>query len=157
MKTAVVFYSLDGNCALVAEEIKAKLNADLIRLYTKDEKKRSKIGNLFWGGAMVLFRKKPPLIPYTFDPSVYDLIILGAPVWAASPAPPIQTFIHEAGITGRKIAIFACHGGGKENSLGKLRTLLAGNNVVAETDFFNPCKSGIEEVRQKISDWIKSF
>jgi hypothetical protein len=32
MKTAVVFYSHDGNCAFVVDAIKAQLNADLVRL-----------------------------------------------------------------------------------------------------------------------------
>jgi len=37
MKIAVVFYSLNGSCALIAQEIKAKLDADLLRLHTEDE------------------------------------------------------------------------------------------------------------------------
>src|SRR5215470_2718602 len=109
MKTAVVYYSLDGNCAFVAEQIKAQLNADMIQLHTKDEKKRGKIGKMFWGVGMVFGKKKPPLKPYTFDAAAYDLIIIGAPVWADSPAPPIQTFISGAAITGKKIALFVCH------------------------------------------------
>ena len=157
MKTAVVFYSLDGNCAIVAEEIKAQLNADLITLYTKDEKKRGKIGKFFWGGGMVFMRKKPPLKPYTFDASAYDLIILGAPVWAGSPAPPIQTFLSEAGITGKKIALFVCHAGGMGNALNTLKALLAGNEIAAETDFNSPARRNGEEIKQRIADWVKGF
>ena len=91
MKTAVVFYSLDGNCTLVAEELKAQLNADLIQLHTKDQKKRGKIGKIIWGCLMVFTKKKPPLKPYTFDPSAYDLIIFGAPVWAGSSKPAARS------------------------------------------------------------------
>ena len=157
MKTAVVFYSLDGNCALVAEEIKSQLNADLIRLYTKDEKKRGKVGKLFWGLRMVFSRKKPPLKPYTFDPAVYDLIIIGVPVWADSPAPPVQTFIAETSITGKKIALFVCHAGGKGKSQEKFRALLTGNDIVAEANFKDPVKDKNEDVKQQISVWIKGF
>ena len=157
MKTAVVFYSLDGNCALVAEEIKSQLNADLIRLHTKDEKKRGKVRKLFWGVGMVFSRKKPSLKPYTFDPAAYDLIIIGAPVWADSPAPPVQTFIAETSITGKKTALFVSHAGGKGTSQEKFRALLAGNDIVAEIDFKDPIKGKNEDIKQQISDWIKGF
>jgi len=150
MKTAVVFYSLDGNCALVAEEIKTQLNADMIRLQTKDEKKRGKVGKFVWGGSMVFFNKKPPLKPYTFDPAAYDLIIIGAPVWAASPAPPVKTFLSETKITGKKIALFVCHLGGLEDALEKFKALLNGNEIVSMADFKGPTKD-------KIADWVKSL
>jgi flavodoxin len=155
MKTVVVFYSLDGNCALVAEKIKTQLNADLLRLYTTKDKKRSFIGNLFWGCGMVFFKKKPTLKPYSFDPAVYDLIIFGAPVWADHPAPPLKTFISEAGITGKKIALFLCHAGGKGTSMKRFRTMLSGNDIISEVDFNNPAKKYNEDVKQQIEDWLK--
>jgi len=157
MKTAVVFYTLDGNCALVAQEIKSQLNADSIRLYTKDEKKRGRIGKFFWGGGMVFSRKKPPLKPYSFDASAYDLIIIGAPVWAGSPAPPVETFLSETSLKGKKIALFVCHGGGKGGALEKLKALLAGNEIAAETDFKNFATDKSEETRERLADWIKGL
>jgi len=157
MKIAIVYYTLDGNCALVAQEIKARLNADLIRLHTQDEKKRSFLGKMFWGGGMVFLHKKPPLKPYTFDYSAYDLIIIGAPVWAGSPAPPIQTFLSEAGITGKKIALFVCHSGGVDKALEKFKSWLVGNEIVAEADFMNPVKSYGENAEQKIADFVKGL
>ena len=157
MKTAVVFYSLDGNSAFVAEEIKTRLNADLIRIYTKDEKKRGKIGKIIWGCLMVFANKKPPLKPYTFNSSDYDLIIMGAPVWADSPASPIKTFISETGITGKKIAIFLCHAGGKGGSAEKFKAMLAGNDVIAEIDFNEKTKGNGEEMKQQIADWVKGL
>jgi flavodoxin len=157
MKIAVVFYTLDGNCAVVAEQINAQLSADFIRLKTADEKKRSTIGNFFWGGSMVFSHKKPPLKPYTFDPSVYDLIIIGAPVWAGSPAPPIQTFLSQTVITGKKIALFVCHGGGKGKALEKLKALLPGNEIAAEADFIDPARGDREELKRKVAEWVKQL
>jgi len=155
MKTAVIFYSFNENCALVAEEIKSKLNADLIRLYPKSDKKRGKVARFFWSFGLMI-KKNPPLKPYTLDPSVYDLIVIGAPVWAGSPASPIKTFISEAGITGKNIAFFVTHAGGKGNSLEEFKTLFAGNNIVAEADFLDPAK-GKEEVKQQIADWVEGL
>jgi len=156
MKTAVVFYTLNGNCAFAAQEIKSQLNADLLRLHTKDEKKRGSAGSMIWGCSMVFFHKKPPLKPYDFDASAYDLIILGAPVWAGSPAPPVRTFISEAGIKGKKIALFVCHAGGKGKSLEKLRALLDGNEIVSEIDFRNAVKNS-GDMDKQVAEWIKGF
>ncbi|MDR0583920.1 MAG: flavodoxin [Treponema sp.] len=154
MKTAVVYYSCDGNCALVAEQIKALLNADLIRLQTKNEKKRSGFAKYFWGGSQVVMHKKPALKPYVFDAAAYDLIIIGAPVWAASPAPPLETFLSETKISGKKLALFLCHAGGKGKAMDKLKLLLAGNTVATETDFVNPA-GDIQELKRKIEEWLK--
>lgn len=156
MKKAVVFYSLDGNCEFAAKQIKEQLNADLIHLQTKDEKKRGFVGKLFWGCGMVFFRKKPPLKPYDFDPAAYDLIVLGVPVWADSPAPPIQTFLGETPITGKKVALFVCHGGGKGGSMEKFKALLTSNEIIAEIDFENALKKR-EETLQKIGEWVKGL
>ena len=157
MKTAVVFYSLDGNCALVAEEIKNLLNADLIQLHTRDEKKRGKVGKLFWGVGMVFSRRKPPLKPYNFDPSAYGLIVTGAPVWAGSPAPPILTFISGAGIAGKKIALFVCHGGGMGDSQKKFKAMLTDNEIISEADFQDPVKGDREEVKKRVAQWLKGI
>jgi len=157
MKTAVVYYTLSGNSALVAHEITSRLDADSIRLRTKDDKKRGRAGSMLWGVCMVLFGKKPPLKPYTFDPSAYDLIVIGAPVWADSPAPPVQTFLSETGIAGKKIALFVCHAKGKGNSLEKFKALLAGNEIVAEIDFQDAAKSGSEILGKQVADWVEKF
>jgi flavodoxin len=156
MKTAVVCYSLDGNCALVAEQIKTELNAELIQLYMQDDKKRRGLIKILWGGGMVFKHKKPPLKPYTFDPAAYDLIIIGAPVWAGSPAPPIQTFLSNTVISGKKIALFVCHGGGPGNAFTLFKALLPGNEIIAEADFLNPRKNS-GEVKRQIADWVKGF
>jgi len=156
MKTAVVYYSLNGNCAFVAEEIKAGLNSDLIRLHTKDEKDRKGCAKFFWS-IKVMLSKKPPLKPYTFDPSMYDLIIIGAPVWAGSPASPVKTFISESGIKGKKIALFVCHAGGMGNALGDLTKLLSSNDIISEMDINDPKTKDSEGAKQMIAQWVKTL
>jgi hypothetical protein len=105
---------------------------------------------------MVFGHKKPPLKPYTFNPAAYDLIVIGAPVWASSPAPPIQTFLADAGISGKKIALFVCHHGGLGNALDTFKALLPGNEIIAEADFHDVFKNN-EEVKRQIADWVKGF
>jgi len=156
MKIAVVYYSLNGNCALIAQEIKARLDADLIRLRTEDEKPRGGFAKFFWAISVMKGWKKAPLKPYTFNPAAYDLIIIGVPVWAGAPARPIRSFLAETGITGKKIALFVCHGGGAGKSLEKFKALLPGNIIVAEADFIIPMKNS-EKAGQQVADWVKSL
>jgi flavodoxin len=156
MKTAVVFYSLNGNCALIAQEIKARLDADLLRLHTEDEKPRGGFAKFFWAIGVMKGMKKAPLKPYTFNSSTYDLIIIGAPVWAGSPARPIQAFLAETGITGKKVALFVCHGGGAGKALKKFKALLPGNDIIAETDFIVPIKNS-EKATQQAAEWAKGL
>jgi flavodoxin len=163
VKTAIVYYSLEGNCALAAGVIKELLNkerqidADILEIKTEDTKKRAGLAKYFWGGSQVFMHKKPALRPYSFDAGAYDLIILGCPVWAASPAPPIASFQDKTKISGKKLALFVCHGGGKGSALEKFKALLPGNDVSGEIDFTNPGGGNREELKQKIGEWVKTL
>jgi len=156
MKTAVVFYSLSGNCAFIAQEIKAALDAEIIRLHTQVVPPRSGFAKFFWAIGVMLGIKKTPLKPYSFNPAAYDLIIIGVPVWAGSPALPIRAFLAGAGITGKKLALFVCHNGGKGKALEKFKALLPGNDIISEADFIYPIKH-IEKVTQQAADWAKGL
>jgi flavodoxin len=157
VKTAVVYYSYEGNCALVAETLKGILNADVLEIKTADTKKRGGLAKFFWGGGQVLMHRKPALLSYAFDAGAYDLIILGSPVWAGSPAPAMESFLGKTKIAGKKIALFVCHAGGKGKALEKFRALVPGNDIAGEIDFINPAEDGGEEMKKKIGAWAKSL
>ncbi|MDR2068625.1 MAG: flavodoxin [Spirochaetaceae bacterium] len=157
MKTAVIYYSYEGNCALIAELIKNALGADLIELRTADDKKRRGFSKYFWGGKQVIMKETPSLKPYTVDPEAYDLIIIGTPVWAASPAPALNTFLGEQRIRSKKIALFCCHGGGKGKVFDKIKNKLSGNTFAGEIDFINPLKQRREGVIGKLNAWLKGL
>jgi flavodoxin len=157
MKTAVVYYSYEGNSAFIAEQLKSRLNADIAAIQTKDEKKRSGFAKFAWGGSQVFMHKKPALKAYTFDPAQYDLIVIGTPVWAGSPAPAITSFLSQTKISGKKIALYVCHAGGKGSALEKFKALLPGNTFAGEIDFSNPASGNIEEIIQKIDSWVREI
>jgi flavodoxin len=157
VKTAIVYYSFEGNCAMVAGKLKELLNADALELKTADTKKRKGLAKYVWGGSQVFSHKKPELQPFTFDPAAYDLIILGAPVWAGSPAPAMVSFLDTAKISGKKIALFLCHGGGGKKVLGKFKALVPGNDVIAQIDFNNPSKVNQGEFIPTLNNWVKAL
>ena len=157
MKTAVIYYSNNGNSAQVAEILKAELNADIFRIETLDSKKRKGFSSIFFGGAQVVMGKKPPLKPLSVNISAYDLVIIGTPVWAGSPTPAVVSFLDKNSIAGKKIALFCCHAGGMGEAMNKLKALLGGNTVIGEIDFKNAAKIDKAELKQKISEWTKTL
>ena len=157
MKTAIIYYSYEGNCALVAETIKAVLGADVFEIKTVEDKKRTGFSKYFWGGRQVVMKKKPPIRPLGADVNAYDLIILGTPVWAGSPAPALVSFLGGTKITGKKVALFCCHDGGKGKALEKFKALLPGNTIAGEIDFKSPARGESDALKQKIGEWVKSL
>ena len=157
MKTAVIYYSFEGNCALVAQSIKDALNADIFEIKTTDRKKRTGLAKYLWGGFQTITRKKPELEPLSIDINTYDLIVLGTPVWAASPAPAMFSFLSKTKITGKKIALFCCHAGGKGKVFDKFKTLLPGNTIAGEIDFENAAGEESAALKQKIGEWVKKL
>ena len=158
MKTAVVYYSLDGNCAFTAKHIAKSLEADIVQVQLTDEKKRHGISKMLWGVMQTMPGTLPSIKPVDFDAASYDLIILGTPVWASSPAPAIRTFLAQAKISGKKVALFMCHAGGLGKAMNKFKALLEGNSIVSEIDFNNPVKfKNIEKSKLEIESWAKAL
>jgi flavodoxin len=158
MKRAVVYYSYDGSSVLVAEALKGPLEADVFRIEAQDEKRRTGLAKYVWGGRQVFAQAKPALKPLALEPESCDLIVIGGPVWAGSPAPALVSWLDGARLKGKKIALFVCHRGGKGRAGEKLRALLEGNTIVGEVDFINPRKlmeNG--ELERRISDWVKTL
>jgi flavodoxin len=156
MKTLVVFYSYDGNSALVAEELQKVLGegCDTLELRIEDGARRSGLAKFLWGGRMVLSRTNPTLKPCDTTIDGYDLVILGGPVWAGAPAPALQSFIAETKPAGKRIGLFLCHGGGPGKSLDKLKALLPGNVIAGTLDLANPAKQGRAAVAQQVGEWL---
>ena len=132
MKTLIVYYSLEGNTDFAAKQIAEKLPADLLRLEPEKSYPDSGFRKFFWGGKSAVTAETPALQPYAFDPSVYDRIVFGFPVWAGNVTPPIRTFIKENDLTGKRFAAFACESGsGAEKAFAKLEAALGTGGLEA--------------------------
>jgi len=156
LKTAVIFYSYDGNCTFAAEQIAALLKADLVQIQTVDQKKRRGFVKILWGVSQIMSGRLPPLKPVNFDAASFDLIILGTPVWASSPAPAMKAFLSQTKFSGKKTALFMCHAGGMGDAMDKFKSMLKDNDIVSQIDFNSPLKNQ-ENVKQQIEEWVKTF
>ena len=127
MSTAIVYYSMHGNSEMVAEKIAARLGADVIRIEPDKAYPDKGAKKFIWGGKSAVMGEQPVLKPYEFDADRYDCVILGFPVWASRPAPPICTFLSEqkSKLIGKKIAVFACQSGnGAEKAFERVRNMI---------------------------------
>jgi len=127
MSTAIVYYSMHGNSEMVAEKIAARLGADVIRIEPDKAYPDKGAKKFIWGGKSAVMGEQPVLKPYEFDADRYDCVILGFPVWASRPVPPICTFLSEqkSKLIGKKIAVFACQSGnGAEKAFERVRNMI---------------------------------
>ena len=141
MSTAVVYYSMLGNSEMVAEHIGKKLGADVIRIEPDKAYPDKGAKKFLWGGKSAVMGEMPVLKPYEFDASKYDKVIIGFPVWASRPAPPIWTFLNEQKdvLKGKKIAVFACQSGnGAEKAFDRIKKQICVEKFEAELILIDP-------------------
>lgn len=151
MKKLVVYYSLEGNTKFVAEIVARALDADILELKPKKEISARGFLRYFWGGKQVFMKEKPELFPLSKDPSGYDIIIIGTPVWSFTYSPPIRTFLLNANLSGKKVAIFCTHSGGMKKTLDNMRKELEGNKIIGEADFIDVLKNKNKNVEKALA------
>ena len=113
MKILVAYYSRTGLTKKVAEKLASALGADQEEIITPDDR-GGVVGYLKCGREAVT--KASPLInPSKFNPADYDLVIVGTPVWAATMASPVRTYLTEQKDKLKRVAFFATQGGSGAN------------------------------------------
>lgn len=158
MKTAVVYYSLNGTTKRIAQQIAAALNADLIELRTKRAYPRAHALQMVVCGASASFKRRPKLseLPVAF--SNYDNIVLGAPVWAGTIASPMSAFLHTTDLAGKNVALFALSGGGDvKKAMQSIKEALRTSRIVGESSYQFSSQTNGKEQDDKATQWAKSL
>ena len=141
MKTAIVYFSLTGNCRYAATMASRRLTADMIGIEPEKAYPDKGLKKFFHGGKSAVAGEKPALKPYRFDADLYDRVVFCFPVWAGTMAPPIRTFVSENldALKSKKLAAIVCHsGGGGSKALDKLKALLNVSELEAELELVDP-------------------
>jgi len=153
MKIAVVYYSLEGNTKFIAGILADTLRADCIELKPLHDVNPRGFMKFVTGGRLVFRKIMPELAVLEKQPSDYDVVIIGTPVWAFSYAPALRAFFEKNKLTGKKIAVFCCSGGGKGRALEQMKEKLTGNVIIGEQDFVEPLRKRKEESAAKARSW----
>jgi flavorubredoxin len=124
MKTVVVYYSRFGTTRTIATALAEELGAEVRKIQAVRE-----CG--FMGmGFRSAFGIRMPIQPMNLDFTGVDRIVLCAPIWAGKPANPARTFLQEAKIEGKVLAVVFSSGGGETSpALEAIRKLVAEKRV----------------------------
>jgi flavodoxin len=165
MKTLIAFYSLTGNTKKLAEAIASVVGGEVLEIKTKKEIPAKGFVKYWMGGKQVMKKETPEIMPLDKNPNDYELIFLGTPVWAGNFAPAIKSFLKQAKLQNKKIALFAAHGGGPGKVFELLKKEIAaegmGNEIIDENDFkmqyitSDQRKKNLEEAARWARDVIK--
>lgn len=156
MKNLIVYYSYEGNSEEISKAIQEAINADILKLVPKKERKTKSLFRFVWGGIQVYMTKNPELENYEIDISKYDNIFIGSPCWFGTYAPPINTFLNENKIKNKNIFLFVCNGGNMRNTWKNYEDALKENKIISKIDFVYPIKNDIEVAKNKAKEWALS-
>jgi hypothetical protein len=124
VKAVVVYYTRFGHNRVIAEAIALELGAEVRRIATPKE-----YGYPYMGFAST-FNVKMAIEPMNLEFRGVDLVVLCSPVWAWKPAPPARTFLREAKLDGRKLAVcFSTGGGPSLRAQERIKQDLAGRKI----------------------------
>jgi flavodoxin len=158
MKTAVIYYSLEGNTRYLAEKIASAKGADLIELVPVETYPDKGFKKFLWGGKAAVMKDQPQLKPYSFDAGLYDTVVLCSPVWAGTMAPPLRTFLNTHNLSDKKIAIAATSAGGNAvKCIKQLFELSKSSSLIAELSIIDPKSKPSDNKNAAIDDFINSI
>lgn len=128
MKILVTFYSRSGNTKKMAQAIAECLHADLDEII--DLKNRRGILGWILSGRDAL-KGTLTTIKTVKNPSDYDLVIIGTPIWAGHSTPATRTYITQFKNQIKKVAIFVTSGGDGPQKTASLFENILGKKAVA--------------------------
>ncbi len=111
-KILVVYYSRSGATKKAAENIAAALACDIEEI--QDTKKRSGIIGFIKSGYEAQTKKTTIIKDMKKDPSDYDIVIIGTPIWASTISPAVRTYIDQNKTKFKDVAFFCTFSGSGE-------------------------------------------
>ena len=152
MKTLIVYYSRTNVTKQIATKIRDELDCDLEEI-TDGGKYNGKIGYMK-GGMNATMGRTSEIDPVSKNPTDYDLVIIGTPVWASNMATPIYTYLLQYKNQIKNLASFCtCISGGYEKTLENIGEV-TGKSQIA-TMFLNA--KDVENPQEKINTFINEI
>ena len=122
MKSAIVYYSYSGNTHKAAQCLSGALKSRGEEVVPVRIRPLKEDNNLVLQFLNTVMGKKPELYRTLLDLSGFDRVIIGCPVWAFTPTPPVNTYLDKCtSLGGKKAVAFVTYSVG----LGSKQTLSA--------------------------------
>lgn len=159
-KILVIYYSRSGVTKKVGQLISESLNCDIEEI--EDTKNRKGIWGFIVSGKDSVFKKETVIKNIEKDPSEYDLVIIGTPVWASNMSCGVRTYINKNKDKLSNVAFFTTLGGGDSSKAFENMKNLCGANPLAtlsirDKDVINDRNSNyidnfIDELKSKVNN-----
>ena len=152
MDILVVFYSRSGNTGKVAEEIRDRLECDIEEIF--DTKNRSGVLGFLRSGRDARNQKLTVLKDIINDPSKFDLLIIGTPIWGSHVSAPVRTYIHQNRANFKSVAFFCTANGNKfDGAFNDMRELCG----VAPTESLGVQAKEVKDgsYKSKVAEFVK--
>jgi flavodoxin len=105
----VVFYSRTGATLKVAESLSSMLRCDIEEIF--DKKNRKGLFGYVRCGMDAAFKRLTVISEVKSDPTLYDVVVVGTPIWASRMSAPIRTYLYQNREHVKKVAFFCTCGG----------------------------------------------
>jgi flavodoxin len=119
----IVYYSRTGTTRQLAQALAAALQCDTEEIVET----KSRSGILGYLRSVIEARRQRPsdtMVTAIKDPSLYDLVILGTPVWAWSASSPIRAYMMANRTRFAAVAFFCtCGGSGSDSAFAQMQQL----------------------------------
>jgi flavodoxin len=153
MKTLVIYYTRTGNAKYIAETVASEIGADIEEVI--DLKNRQGRLNYLPAGRDAMSGKETEIAQTKRNPTDYDLIIIGQPVWAGSPTPAIRTYVSKNDLSGKKVSLFFSDVG-LGQAVEKTKALMPNSTFVGELALSKALENK-EETKKKIAEWCNTL
>ena len=157
LKVLVVYYSLQGNSKCVGDHIADLLKADVEEIKTVKPIDPHRFMDHYWEGNKEQPLEEVQIKTPKHDPKNYDMIVIGTPVWAWAPAPPVTAYLKKMSIAGKKLALYTCSEGEAGRTLEKMKGFLKDSKVLSEREFINPRNDMNGTCSMKAQEWARSL
>ena len=156
MKTLVVFYSRTGITKEIAVRISEELDCDIEEIF--DIKSRKGIFGYIKSAIESIFKKMPKIKETKVDPSNYDFVIIGTPVWAENMASPVRSYLFQNNDCLNRVAFFCTMlsrdskkvflGMERLSEFNPLACLALTNNEIKQEKHIKKVKEFIKEIKK---------
>ena len=115
MSKIFIYYSFSGNGDAIAEKM-CKKGFEIRKVRSSLKLSDKMLPQMLKGGFSALIGQTPALIDYDNNISDYDEVCIGAPVWNARLASPVNTIFRDTDFSGKKLwfILYSGSGAGKK-------------------------------------------
>ncbi len=128
MSALVVYFSRTGTTRKVAETIARSLGADIEAIH--ESRDRLGLRGYLRSGFDATLSRWVPIEAVGRDPTRYDLVVVGTPVWGWSLSAPVRAFLSNHARKLSKVAFFVTEGGsGDRRVFGQMAEVVGADPV----------------------------